>query len=119
MKLDRGTIVLVDLDPMHGHEQAGVRPAIVISNPEVAAEQRYPLICVVPITGTTGEGALYPRLASGSGGLRKASWALIDQLRSVDKRRIQRVYGVVSKSELASIEQGLALFLSLGEGGGP
>ena len=113
MKLDRGTIVLVELDPTIGHEQRGVRPCIAVSDPGVNADQRFPLIAVVPLTGTPGEGALYPELAPGKAGLTKTSFALIDHLRSIDKRRIRRVFGRVGKDELAAVDQGLQLFLGL------
>jgi mRNA-degrading endonuclease toxin of MazEF toxin-antitoxin module len=36
--LDRGTVVLLDLDPTVGREQRGVRPCIVVSNPEVVVD---------------------------------------------------------------------------------
>jgi mRNA-degrading endonuclease toxin of MazEF toxin-antitoxin module len=76
-------------------------------------DQLFPLIAVVPVTGTPGEGALYPQLSPGTSGLTKTSYALIDHIRSIDKRRIQRVYGDVSPDELAAIDQGLASFLGL------
>ena len=88
MKLDRGSVVLLDLDPTVGHEQRGVRLCIVVSDPEVVADQRFPLVCVVPVTGAPGERVLYPALSPGRSGLTKQSWALIDQLRSVDKGRV-------------------------------
>jgi mRNA interferase MazF len=111
--LDRGTVVLVELDPTVGHEQRGVRPCIAVSDPSVNADQRFPLIAVVPVTGTAGVGALYPALAPGPSGLTKASHGLVDHLRSIDKRRIRRIFGQVSASELAGIDQGLELFLGL------
>jgi mRNA interferase MazF len=114
--VDRGTIVLVELDPTVGHEQRGVRPCIALSDPAVNADQRFPLIAVVPITATPGEGALYPQLVPGRSGLAKTSYALIDQVRSIDKRRIRRVFGRVSQDELAAIDQGLELFLGLHAG---
>ena len=114
MTLDRGTVVLVELDPTAGHEQRGVRPCITVSDPTVNADQRFPLIAVIPVTGTAGDGALYPVLAPGSSGLTKASCALVDHLRSIDKRRVRRIFGQLSPSELASIDQGLELFLGLG-----
>lgn len=113
MILDRGTVVLVVLDPTVGHEQRGQRPCIAVSDPAVNADQRFPLIAVVPVTGTPGEGALYPQLSRGASGLTKASYALIDQLRSIDKRRIRRVFGRVADDELAAVDQGLELFLGL------
>jgi mRNA interferase MazF len=117
VKIDRGTMILVELDPTVGNEQRGLRPCIAVSDPAVNADQRFPLIAVVPITGTPGEGALYPELAPGKSGLAKTSSALVDQIRSVDKRRIRSVFGRVTKEELASVDEGLELFLGLG--GGP
>lgn len=114
MKVDRGTVVLVELDPTVGHEQRGVRPCIAVSDPAVNADQRFSLIAVVPVTGTPGEGALYPELSPGKSGLTKTSYALIDHLRSVDKRRIRRVFGRVTKDQLTAVDQGLELFLGLG-----
>lgn len=114
MRLERGMVVLLDLDPTVGHEQRGVRPCVVVSDPLVIADQRFPLIAIVPVTGTPGEGALYPLLQPGPSGLAKTSYALIDHLRSVDKRRIRRVFGVVSSSEVDALDEGLALFLGLG-----
>lgn len=105
--------MVLSLDPTVGHEQKGVRPCVVVSAPEVIDEQRYPLVCVVPITGTPGEGALYPRLEPGESGLSKPSYALIDQLRSVDKRRVTRLLGKVSPDELKTIDEGLRLYLGL------
>lgn len=113
MLLTRGTIVLVSLDPTFGHEQKGVRPCVIITDPVVLQDQKFPMICVVPITKTPGEGALYPALRAGASGLRIQSYALIDQIRSVDKRRITKVFGQISKEELKSIDGGLRLFLGI------
>lgn len=112
--MTRGTVVLVELDPAVGHEQRGVRPCVAVSDPVVNVDRRFPLIAVVPVTGTAGVGALYPALAPGTSGLMKPSFALVDHLRSIDKRRIRRIFGQVSSTELATIDQGLELFLSLG-----
>ena len=114
MTVDRGAVVLVELDPTVGHEQGSVRPCIAVSDPTVNAEQRFPLVAVVPVTGTLGAGALYPVLRPGASGLVKESSALIDHLRAIDKRRIRRVFGRVSATELTAIDQGLELFLGLG-----
>lgn len=113
VRLDRGTVVLVELDSTVGHEQRGVRPCIAVSDPEVNSDQRFPLIAVVPVTGTSGIGALYPPLAAGTSGLTKTSYALVDHVRSIDKRRVRRIFGQLSPSELAANDQGLELFLGL------
>lgn len=111
--MNRGTVALVSLDPTIGHEQQGMRPCVLVSDERVVSDQRFPVLCVVPVTRTAGEGALYPPLEAGSSGLRETSYALIDQLRSVDKRRVRRIYGTVSTAELSAIDQGLRLFLGL------
>lgn len=113
MILPRGTVVLLALDPTRGHEQRGVRPVLVVSDPQVSSNQRYPMIAVVPITRTSGGGALYPLLEPGSSGLRVRSYALIDQVRSVDKGRVRAVFGKVSRQELRRVDEGLALWLGL------
>ena len=41
-----------------------VRPCVVVSDPDVIGGQRFPLMCVVPVTGTPGEGLLDPPLAA-------------------------------------------------------
>ncbi|MGA2184394.1 MAG: type II toxin-antitoxin system PemK/MazF family toxin [Bryobacteraceae bacterium] len=115
MRLGRGAVVVVELDPTIGHEQHGVRPCVVVSDPDVISDQRFPLVCVVPVTGTPGEGLLYPPLAPGQSGLAKKSFALIDQLRSIDKRRIRRVFGELAREEITAIDEGLAVFLGLGD----
>jgi mRNA interferase MazF len=115
VKLGRGSVVVMELDPTLGHEQHGIRPCVVVSDPDVISDQRFPLVCVVPITGTAGEGLLYPRLTPGQSGLAKTSYALIDHLRSVDKRRIRRVYGDLTAAEVVAIDDGLVAFLGLGE----
>jgi len=69
----------------------------------------------VPVTGTPGEGALYPELSPGRSGLAKRSFALIDHLRSVDKRRVRRVFGQLLPDEMTAVDEGLALFLGLGD----
>jgi mRNA interferase MazF len=108
-------VVVVELDPTVGHEQRGVRPCVVVSDPDVISDQRFPLVCVVPVTGTPGQGLLYPELAPGKSGLAKRSFALIDHLRSVDKRRVRKVFGELAPHEIAAIDEGLAAFLGLGE----
>lgn len=114
MTLGRGTVVVVDLSPTVGHERQGLRPCIIVSDPDVISDQRFPLMCVVPVTGVPGEGLLYPSLAPGQSGLAKKSFALIDHLRSVDKRSIRRVFGELAREEIAAIDEGLTLFLGLG-----
>ncbi len=118
----RGAVVVLQLDPTIGREQRGMRPCIVVSDPNVIGDQRFPLVCVVPVTGTPGEGLLYPPLAPGKSGFTKRTFALIDHLRSIDKRRVRSVFGEITCEEIAAIDEGLTAFLGLSErpqGAGP
>ena len=112
--MKRGTVILVSLGPTVSHEPRGARPCVVVTDPSVTEDLRFPMLAVVPLTGTPGEGALYPGLRPGESGLVKPSWALIDQLRTIDKHRVVRVFGVIPPDELAAIDNGLQLFLGLG-----
>ena len=114
MKLGRGSVVVVSLDPTIRHKQSGMQPCVVVSDPHVTLDQGFPLVCVVPVTGTAGVGLLYPALAPGVSGLTKRSYALVDHLRSIDKRRVVRVFGAVTEDEMAAIDEGLGAFLGLG-----
>jgi mRNA interferase MazF len=115
LRIERGTVLLLELDPTRGREQHGLRPCVAVSDPDVTEEQRYPLLAIVPLTGTEGPGALYPRLEPGASGLSKVSYALIDQIRSVDKRRVRRAYGRLAAEEIRAIDEGLTMFLGLAE----
>lgn len=105
--------MVVGLDPTSGHEQRGRRPCVVVSDRAVASEQRYPMLCVVPLTRSAVSGVLYPAIQPGPSGIREVSFALVDQLRSVDKRRVLARAGSLSHSELESIDIGLKLYLGL------
>jgi mRNA interferase MazF len=104
----------VGLDPTLGHEQRGVRPCLVVGSGEMAKHQRFPLLLVAPLTSTPLSGPLYPLLSpSASSGLRERSCVLLDQLRSVDKRRVVRLLGRASAAELVAVDQALRALLGL------
>jgi mRNA interferase MazF len=80
--------------------------------PRGSNAQRFPLIAIVPLTSTPGVGVLYPRIQpSPSNGLKNASTTLVDHIRSVDKRRVERAFGQVSRVELQAVDAALKLFL--------
>ncbi len=87
----------------------------MVSDPEVADDQRFPVVGIVPVTGTAGRGFLYPALRPGRSGLIKPSFALVDHVRSIDKRRVSRQFGRISQAELDAIDVGLRLFLGLAD----
>ena len=86
---------------------------MVLSDEAVNSSQRFPLIAVVSVTSSPATGALYPALAAGPSDLTQPSTALVDQLRSIDKQRIRKRYGQVSRQEMEAIDAGLCLYLGL------
>jgi mRNA interferase MazF len=80
-----GDIVLVQLDPVVGHEQAGIRPALVLSSDEYNRSASFILVC--PITRNERP---WPFKFPLPGGLRARGYVLADQIKSVDKSRLLR-----------------------------
>ncbi|MBM4396801.1 MAG: type II toxin-antitoxin system PemK/MazF family toxin [Deltaproteobacteria bacterium] len=99
-------------DP-RGHEQEGLRPAVVLAVP---SRSRFPVLLVAPLTTDRGQEwasaapGLYPRLPKGAGGLPADSIVLLDQTRSIDAVRVRRMLGTLEKTIFKSI---LAKWLSL------
>jgi mRNA interferase MazF len=92
------------------HEQQGNRPVIVIGLPW--GEVRYPMLIVVPLTTQTGlwsrqNPSLYPCLEAGVGGLPQPSIVLLDQLRSIDPRRVLAYLGTLTPEQYIPIQSGL------------
>lgn len=92
----------------HGHEQQGLRPAMVLAIPERA---RFPVLWMIPITTDRGQvwvkssSHLYIRLAKGTGGLPADSILLLDQLRSLDTKRVKRFVGAISDTQFKHVIQ--------------
>lgn len=87
---EQGEIWFASFDPVEGHEQAGQRPALVVS---VNEPNRTGLCMVVP--GTTRE-KRYPgrvKVLAGNGGLERDTGFTCDQLRTVDRKRLRRYLG--------------------------
>ncbi|MBC7082238.1 MAG: type II toxin-antitoxin system PemK/MazF family toxin [Firmicutes bacterium] len=107
-----GDVLLMAL-PFHtpkGHEQEGKRPVIVVGCP--SGTLRYPTLIVVPLTTQVGRWArqnptMYPSLSPGEGGLPRSSVALLDQLRSIDVRRIEGYLGTLRQDTLNRIRAGI------------
>ena len=96
---------LASLDPIEGSEQAGTRPVLVASREPV--NRVLPVVNVVPLTSRRSDtGEVYPNevvLPEGTGGLSVDSIALAYQVRTLDKRRLQRDLGEVSDAGLQAL----------------
>jgi len=96
---DRGDIILLSFDPTLGHEQAGFRPAVVLS-PEIY-NKASGLCLVCPIT-TSIKG--YPFEAALEGAKKTSGVALADQVRSIDwQARKIKIVDRISTTSLTTI----------------
>ncbi len=111
--INRGDVVLCDLNPVVGTEQAGVRPAVILQTDRANAVSPHTII--TPFTARIRQ-VLLPSHAfvpAGAGGLSQDSVVLCEQIRVVDKRRIVRVLGHLDTHYLAEIERALCTILEL------
>jgi mRNA interferase MazF len=108
----RGEIWRVDLDPVRGHEQGRVRPALVVSN-DILNHGRSELVTVVPITTKGRPIRSFLRIDPPEGGITKTSFIICDQIRTISSDRLIRRFGVVSGKTLAEVDQRLRFLLDL------
>jgi mRNA interferase MazF len=108
----RGQVWQVDLDPTRGHEQAGKRPALVVS---VDRFNQTPLglVVVVPLTSKAKEFPLHVRLEPPEGGLHLTSFAKCEDVRSISRERLSKPLGRVTPAVLRQVEDKLRLVLGL------
>lgn len=107
----RGEIYWVNLDPTFGSEIAKTRPAVIISND--IGNQYSPRVIVAPMT-SGGTQRVYPfevLVPAGEAGLTEPSKVLLDQIRSVDKRRLRDPLGGLTADRMLAVD--LAIRLSL------
>src|SRR5579863_696213 len=99
----RGDVWSVNLDPTLGREQAGTRPALVLS---VDKFNHGPadLVIVLPITSRNRGQPLHVELTPPEGGLQLPSFIKCEDIRSIAKQRLQRFQGTVSAETMAEVE---------------
>jgi mRNA interferase MazF len=110
----RGSVIWVALDPARGTEIPKTRPCVVVSR-DIASEVS-PTVTVVPLSSLKGrapERLVQPILRAKESRLPKDSRALCDQVRTVDKGRIQSTAEVLSGESMRRIDRGLILHLKL------
>ena len=86
---------MLSLDPVAGHEQAGTRPAVVISR-EAFNASGWGLCVCVPLTTRDRGSPLHVAIIPPEGGVRVTSYALVDQVRAVDRSRLIERWGAVN-----------------------
>ncbi|MCU0500862.1 MAG: type II toxin-antitoxin system PemK/MazF family toxin [Anaerolineae bacterium] len=109
----RGQIYYANLDPVFGHEQAGHRPALIIQNDVGNA---FSTTVIVAALTTSLSPRLYPtevRIPAGAAGLSKESAIRLDQLRTLDKRRLERYSGQLDAATMRQVDEAIKISLGL------
>ena len=106
----RGDIYWADLNPTRGHEQAGVRPVVIISHD--VFNNKSGTVIAMAITSQPQKAGFPLTFELKSGGLPKQSWVKISQVRTISTSRLDKKVGQVDSDELDTIIEGLNEIIS-------
>ena len=111
----RGDIFYADLSPVIGSEQGGIRPVLIIQND--IGNKYSPTVIVAAITSQINKAKLptHIEINSDEYGLNKDSVILLEQIRTIDKRRLKDKIGYISDELMALVDNGLMISLGLVE----
>lgn len=113
--MKRGDIYYADLSPVVGSEQGGVRPVLIVQND---VGNRYsPTVIAAAITSQTEKSKLptHIELDSKNCGLSKDSVVLLEQIRTIDKRRLREKMGTLDASSMSQVNKALSISFGLGK----
>ncbi len=112
--MKRGDIYIAGLDPVVGSEQGGRRPVLIVQNDK--GNRFSPTVIVVPITSAERKHTLptHVHLPGGTGGLNKPSIVLCEQLRTLEKTRLERYMGRLGTEILKQVDMALSVSLDMG-----
>ena len=100
----QGDVYFAQLHPTIGHEQSGHRPVLIMQN-NILNKNLSTLIIAPISTNLKAKGKMTTHfLPKGAGGLERDSVALIQQLRTINKKRLEKRLGTVSKEEMTYIK---------------
>ena len=107
--IKRGDICCADLNPVIGSEQGGTRPVLIISND--IGNRHSPTVIIAAITGKTQTKAKLPTHTEVKNfeGLDRDSIVLLEQIRTVDKKRLKQYMGIMPAEAMARVDKALAI----------
>lgn len=111
MVISRGEIWLTNFNPAYGTELHKNRPALVISSNEV--NKHHPRIIVIPLSTKNYSGLSVVAISSKESGLDRQSVIMPVEVRAVDKIRLTKKLGKISKNKIREVEYSLKLVLGL------
>ena len=117
MNIKRGEIYYADLSPVIGSEQGGVRPVLIIQND--VGNKYSPTIIVAAVTSQRNKANLptHVEIAADGNGLSKNSVVLLEQLRTIDKKRLKERIGTIDHKRLPDVDEALGVSLGITTGG--
>lgn len=112
MRVKRGDVFFADLSPVVGSEQGGIRPVLVVQND---VGNRYsPTVIVAAITSQIDKTQLPTHVAVPlNPAAERQSVVLLEQLRTIDKRRLREKVSRLDRSRMAAVDHALAISLGL------
>jgi len=109
--IKRGELYYADLSPVIGSEQGGVRPVLIVQNN--VGNMFSPTVIVAAVTSQISKAKIPTHIEISSNyGLTKDSVLLLEQIRTLDKRRLKEKIGTLDDKCMQSVNQ--ALLISLG-----
>lgn len=120
MTVKRGDIYYADLSPVVGSEQGGLRPVLIIQND--IGNKYSPTVIAAAITSRMGKSKLPTHIDvsrsssnSESLGLAKDSVILLEQIRTIDKRRLKEKMGHLDEETMRQVNEAISISFGLNE----
>ena len=120
LTVKRGDIYYADLSPVVGSEQGGIRPVLIVQND--VGNKYSPTVIAAAITSQKDKSKLPTHIALHSldCGLSKVSVVLLEQVRTIDKKRLKEKMGKLDTASMSQIDQALSISFGLhGEDSAP
>ena len=113
MSVKRGEIYYADLSPVVGSEQGGIRPVLIVQND--IGNKHSPTVIAAAITSKKEKSALPTHISvqAASCGLAKDSVVLLEQVRTLDKRRLKERMGELYSNSMSQVNDALQVSLGL------
>lgn len=113
--IKRGELYYADLSPVVGSEQGGIRPILIVQND--TGNKYSPTIIAAAITSKMNKAKLptHIELSANEFGLMKDSVILLEQIRTLDKRRLKERIGELSPTTMGKVNTALLISLGFGE----
>ena len=115
MVVKRGDIFYADLSPVIGSEQGGTRPVLVVQND--VGNKFSPTVIIAAITSQINKAKMptHIELNANDFGLAKDSVILLEQIRTIDKRRLKEKLGRLSDELLEEVDEALGISFGISE----